>query len=192
MRDDTDDEYSDASVDGAPTDEGTFFNPHGNDNWAAHLRRNPTQPDEPKWPPNQQGKDELQWGNSTVQVLPVPVLGTFTTPVVQLVQLTRTARLWNVSLQWSVSQGNPAPVTEFVRAVFVITLGLGSSSTRIFRELDKAALQTFLGNPPTANVIVEGLPAKQVLVTGIVEWRTVVGAGTTIHELSAGVAPVVR
>jgi hypothetical protein len=188
-----DDEHEDhASLDGEGLDGGSFFNPHGKDPWYSRLREDPNKPRVVKWPPNAEAQDERQWGNVATLTLAVPALGTFPTPLVQLVQLTRQAKVWSVSLQWSVLEGDVTPVTEFVRAVFVVTLGIGQSSTRIFREFDKAALQTFLGNPPTVNTIIPDLPARQVLVQGMVEWRTVVGAGNTIHSLQAAVAPVVR
>lgn len=181
-----------ASLDGEALEEGTFFHPNGRDPWYQRLREDPQKPRAVKWPPNTEALDERQWGNQLTLQLPVPALGTFPTRLEQLVQLTRQAKVWAVSLQWSVLQGDVTPGTEFVRAVFVVTLGIGQSSTRIFREIDKAALQTFLGNPPTANLVIPDLPARQILVQGMVEWRTVVGAGNTIHQLQAACAPVTR
>jgi hypothetical protein len=143
--------------------------------------------------------DEIRWGGSFATVLNVIALGTFASPLSQIVQAARPARAWSINVALTLPSGaNAIPVVgnDRVIATFLVELGVGSSKITQFVQIDSLTdiFESFLGLPPSVNKVITSVPAKQLIISGIVEWRTL-GApapGPRSLLLTAQVAPIIR
>jgi hypothetical protein len=143
--------------------------------------------------------DEIRWGDTQQFTVNVNALGTFASPTVQQVQAVRPAQAWSINVALTLPGGRnqiPTLGNDVVVASWMIELGVGSSRIIQYIRID-SSVDTFVdlfGRPPSINRVITSIPAKQIVISSAVEWRTL-GApapGLRSMALTAQVAPLVR
>lgn len=146
---------------------------------------------------NQEQNDEVRWGAKQSVNLNVNALGTFASPILpQFVYANRPARVWSLDFAFAITSPPdvPDPAHNFVRAAFNILLGTGSTRIQKYVTLDNTQLVAFFGQPPIASTTLVNVPAREIMISPFVEWRSdgTAPPGPVTIQLFASVAPVFR
>lgn len=168
--------------------------------WFQKLRADPQKSvgAPPKAPTNYEGQDEIRWGDSREFQVLVPAAGgsPFATPV-QIMQITRAARLWGgyFSLEF-LNPEVPQQATEQIIGAFAVTAMVGSSRTTfdVGPTLNLPVAPNVLNPIVTQTSFLNVFPAKQIVITGTVQVIGVAFATDRLFRcrLACGVAPYTR
>lgn len=175
--DEDDDVDGDDVVGAVPDVRERFFDRSQSPHWADRLRRDPF--NDPK-PTQKQGADEIRWGDVNVQQRNIPALGTVQSdfPPPQIIQATRPARVWSVTVGAVIQLGaQHLDATHVVfQAVFKVFANVGNASQVQYVTLDfNGTTNDFialLGDNPVASKTLVNIPARQLIVQGFWQWRT--------------------